>query len=229
VTGVRLDHEKAGTIPDAAWKRRVFGEPWYPGETLSVAIGQGYVTTTPLQMANALATVAGGGIRHRPHFVDYVEMPSGEITRPNEDVPVAIGLRASTVVQLKAALRDVVAANNGTGKNARVEGIDVGGKTGTSQVVRLRKDSKKVDQMKLPRQARDHAWFVAFAPVETPEIAIACLIEHAGGGGGAVAAPIVQKVLAYYFRDRMPHPEPEPALADAVIDGTDRQTARATR
>ncbi|MEA2625731.1 MAG: penicillin-binding protein 2 [Candidatus Binatota bacterium] len=229
VTGVRLDHEKAGTIPDSAWKRRVFGEPWYPGETLSVAIGQGYVTATPLQMANAIATIAGGGIRHRPHFVDYVEMPSGEIARPNEDEPIATGLRASTVVQLKAALRDVVASNVGTGKKARVEGIEVGGKTGTSQVVRLRKDNKKVDQLKLPRQARDHAWFIAFAPVEAPEIAIACMIEHAGGGGGAVAAPIVQKVLSYYFRDRIPHPEPEPAVADAGIDGANRQTARATR
>jgi penicillin-binding protein 2 len=220
-TGVRLDHEKAGTIPDSAWKRQRFGEPWYSGETLSVAIGQGYVTTTPLQMANVIATVAGGGVRRRPHFVERVELPTGETVETEDDRRIDTALRPSTLVQIQNALRDVVESESGTGKRARVEGIEVAGKTGTSQAVRMKKE-KVANQMTLPREMRDHAWFVAYAPVAAPEIAVACLIEHAGGGGGAMAAPVVQKVLASYFAL---HPREEPVRP--IVH--DRQEARATR
>jgi penicillin-binding protein 2 len=205
VSGIRLDHEKAGTIPDSGWKRRTFGEPWYPGETLSVAIGQGYVTATPLQMANVAAVVASGGRRHRPHYVDRIELPTGEVVESGEENVVETGLQPATVAILRRALQDVVGAANGTGKNARVPGITVGGKTGTSQTVRLGKG--KIDPKTLPRHMRDHAWFVSFAPVEAPEIAVAALVEHAGSGGGATAAPIVQKVLAKFFENRLPKPE----------------------
>ena len=219
LSGIRLDHEKAGTIPDTGWKRKMFGEPWYPGETLSVAIGQGYVTATPLQLANMVATVASGGKRHRPHFVARIIQPTGEEVPPDDRSAVDTRLRPSTIAALRAALRDVVIAPNGTGKNSRLPGITVGGKTGTSQSVRLGQN-RKIDQKKLPREMRDHAWFVAFAPVEKPEIAIAALVEHAGGGGGAMAAPVVQKVLMHYFADRLPPPTPTPT------DGTQiQQTA----
>jgi penicillin-binding protein 2 len=96
-----------------------------------------------------------------------------------------------------------------------VEGIEVAGKTGTSQTVRLKTD-RKVNQQLLPREQRDHAWFVSFAPVGAPEVAVACLIEHAGGGGGAMAAPVVQKVLSYYFSHK------------GTLTHDDRQEARAT-
>lgn len=218
VTGIRLDHEKAGTIPDSGWKRKVFGEPWYPGETLSVAIGQGYVTATPLQMANVVATVASGGRRNRPHFVERIILPTGEELANDDKDSLDTRLRPATINALRNALRDVVMAQNGTGKNSRLPGITVGGKTGTSQSVRLGAN-RKVDQKKLPREMRDHAWFVAFAPVEKPEIAVAALVEHAGGGGGATAAPVVQKVLWHYFGDRLP-PPPTP-----TPDGTVQQTA----
>lgn len=197
-TGIPLDHERPGMIPDTQWKRQRYGEPWYSGETLSVAVGQGYVTATPLQMANLIAMVAAGGVRHRPHYIAKMDVPDGENIAAVPDQVTRLGVRPSTLGQVQAALRDVVMSERGTGKKARVEGIEVAGKTGTSQAVRLKTD-RKVNQQLLPREQRDHAWFVAFAPVGAPEVAVACLIEHAGGGGGAMAAPIVQKVLSYYF------------------------------
>jgi penicillin-binding protein 2 len=215
-TGIPLDHERAGTIPDTRWKQQRYGEPWYSGETLSVAVGQGYVTATPLQMANVIATVAANGVRHRPHYIASMTAPEGETVAAVPDEVTKLGVRASTMRQLQAALRDVVQSDRGTGKKARVEGIEVAGKTGTSQAVKLKTD-RKVNQQLLPREHRDHAWFVSYAPVGAPEVAVACLIEHAGGGGGAMAAPVVQQVLSYYFSHKgAPPPD-------------DRQEARATR
>lgn len=213
-SGIALDHERAGTIPDSQWKRQRYGEPWYSGETLSVAVGQGYVTATPLQMANVIATVADGGVRHRPHYIERMEGPDGEKVALPTDKGVSLGVKPSTLAKVQAALRDVVESERGTGKKARVEGIEVAGKTGTSQAVRLKTD-RKINQQLLPREQRDHAWFVSFAPVGAPEVAVACLIEHAGGGGGAMAAPVVQQVLSYYFAHKN--------------DGHDRQTASAAR
>jgi penicillin-binding protein 2 len=196
-TGIDLEHEKSGTIPDSAWKRRRFKQPWYAGETLSAAIGQGYVTATPLQMANAVAMLATGK-RYRPHFVMQVETPEGEVV--HREVPEEIGaltMRPTSLKQIRDALRDVVATERGTGKKARLRGVDVAGKTGTSQVVKLGKERLKPS--KIPWQHRDHAWFVAYAPAEAPEIAVAVIVEHADGGGGAVAAPLTHEVLEKYF------------------------------
>jgi penicillin-binding protein 2 len=197
-TGIRLEHEQGGTIPDVAWKRKRFKQPWYAGETLSVAIGQGYVTATPLQMANLIATVAVGK-RFRPRYVSDVETPDGEVVHTEEtEVTGALPVRDTTLRQVREALRDVVMTDRGTGKRGRVKGIEVAGKTGTSQVVTLGKE--RVKASKLPRNQRDHAWFVAYAPVEEPQIAVATLVEHADGGGGAVAAPIAQKVMETFFQ-----------------------------
>ena len=219
-TGIALDHERPGVIPSTRWKQQRYGEPWYSGETLSVAVGQGYVTATPLQMANVIATVAASGVRHRPHYIERMDVPEGETPAAEKDAPAPLKLRATTLSQLRSALRDVVESDHGTGKKARVDGIEVAGKTGTSQAVRL-KTEKKVNQMLLPREHRDHAWFVAFAPVDAPEIAVACLIEHAGGGGGAMAAPVVQQVLTYYFA----HKNQEPPLT-TVSSNDHRQETR---
>lgn len=197
VTGITLDHEKPGLIPSTEWKRARFGEPWFQGETLSVAIGQGYVLATPLQMANVVATVANGGTRYRPHFVRRIENAAGDVVEEIQPEVVGnAGLRKSTLLQIREALRDVVNAPNGTGKKAKLPNIDVGGKTGTSQVFKM---GKQVKTHNMARHLRDHAWFVAFAPVDAPEIAIAVLIEHAGGGGGAMAAPIAHDVADFYF------------------------------
>jgi penicillin-binding protein 2 len=195
-TGIALDHEKAGIIPDTEWKRRRFNQPWYSGETLSVAIGQGYVTVTPLQLAGLAATIANGGTRYRPHYVKRIESADGVVLDIAPEVMGEAGIKKSTLDQVRSAMRDVVMSDNGTGKKARVPGVEVAGKTGTSQVVKM---GDRERSNKGVKETRDHAWFMSFAPVGAPEIAIACIVEHAGGGGGAIAAPIVQQVLARYF------------------------------
>jgi penicillin-binding protein 2 len=213
-TGVRLEHEKTGTIPDTQWKRARFNQPWFEGETLSVAIGQGYVTATPLQMANLAATVANGGTRYRPYYVKRIEAPDGTLRA--EIQPEVLGeahLKKSTLSQIRSAMRDVVMTEEGTGKKARVVGVDVAGKTGTSQVVRMGEDRARSNRG--AEATRDHAWFIAFAPVDAPEIAIACIVEHAGGGGGAIAAPVVQQVLAHYFT-RIQGPAAPPTVEAAA-------------
>jgi penicillin-binding protein 2 len=212
-TGVRLQHESAGTIPDREWKRRRFDEPWYPGETLSVAIGQGYVTATPLQMANFVATVANGGTRYRPHYVKRVEAFDGTVREEiAPEIVAQAHLKTSTITQLQSAMRDVVMSTRGTGQKARVLGVEVAGKTGTSQVVRLSRREETGDVA----ETRDHAWFMAYAPVEAPEIAIAAIVEHAEGGGGAIAAPIVQRILAHYFTRTQGPPRPADLPAQQV-------------
>jgi penicillin-binding protein 2 len=197
-TGISLEHESTGIIPSSAWKRQRFGEPWYAGETLSVAIGQGYVTTTPLQMANVMAAIANGGTVYRPQFVKRVETPDGTTVLEQEPVVTNdLGFKKTTLLQIRQALSDVVNSNRGTGSKARVRGIEVGGKTGTSQVGKLGAERSKQGHM--ARERKDHAWFIAFAPVSNPEIAVAVLAEHAGEHGGTAAAPIAQQVIAQYF------------------------------
>jgi penicillin-binding protein 2 len=197
LSGVALDHEKTGTIPDSEWKMKRFKQPWYPGETLSVAIGQGYVTATPLQMANLAATIANGGTRYRPHYVQRVDAPDGSVRKAIE--PEVMGhaeISPANLQIVREAMRDVVMSDRGTGKKARLPGITVAGKTGTAQVVAM---GDRARSNKGARSTRDHAWFISFAPYEAPEIAVACIVENAGGGGGAIAAPTVKQVLAHYF------------------------------
>lgn len=202
-TGIDLEHEKPGTIPDTAWKRRRFKQPWYAGETLSAGIGQGYVTATPLQMAGVISTLAVGK-RFRPHYLKQIETLDGEIVRKEEpEVVATLKVRPTTLMQVREGLRDVVNAPNGTGKNARLNDVLVAGKTGTSQVVKM--GNERVKSSQLPWQQRDHAWFVAYAPVDAPEIAVAALVEHAEGGGGAIAAPIAKQVMQTYFDLKKQH------------------------
>ncbi|MDX2167363.1 MAG: penicillin-binding protein 2 [Deltaproteobacteria bacterium] len=195
-TGIDIGAERGGTIPDTAWKQKVLKAPWYKGETLSVAIGQGYVTATPLQMATAVATISTG-VRQRPRLVQRVEALDGSAVR--EIAPQAVErlpVRETVLKQVQEALVDTV--GRGTGNKARLPDIAVGGKTGTSQVVTIGATRLKASQMKWNQ--RDHAWFVAFAPAEAPTIAVATLVEHAEGGGGAIAAPITKQVLRAYFQ-----------------------------
>jgi penicillin-binding protein 2 len=204
-TGVGLQNEKGGLIPDSQWKLRRFKRPWLAGETLSVSIGQGYVTTTPLQMALVAATIANGGTVYRPHYVRRVIAPDG--TLRHEVVPEIIGdgpiISPDTAKQLHSAMRDVVMSGGGTGSKARIRAVEVAGKTGTAQAVALRGSNRRA------RRSRDHAWFIAFAPVEQPTIALAVLIEHAGGGGGKFAAPVAKQILEHWFtRDAGPEPAP---------------------
>jgi penicillin-binding protein 2 len=194
-SGIELGNERGGLIPDSVWKKRVFKQPWFAGETLSVAIGQGYVTTTPLQMAQVAATIATG-VRYKPHLLRRIEALDGSLVKQLEpEVLSRLPVRETALRQVQEGLVDVVA--RGTGKKGGLRDVAVAGKTGTSQVVTL--GSVRVPANKLKWNQRDHAWFVAYAPAEEPTIAIATLVEHADGGGGAVAAPITHDILKTYF------------------------------
>ena len=196
-TGIALDGEKEGLIPDSAWKRKRYDQPWFPGETPSAAIGQGYINVTPLQMANLMAAVANGGTLYRPWFVRKVESLDGRLTREYGPEKIrSLTLKESTLEHLRRALRDVVNSRPGTGGRARSNLIEIAGKTGTAQVAEMRGGIVKSEQ--LPYSIRDHAWFVAYAPAERPEIAVVILVEH-GGHGGSAAAPLAKKVIEKYF------------------------------
>jgi penicillin-binding protein 2 len=193
VSGLGLGGEQPGLVPDSRWKRERFGQPWYPGETLSVAIGQGAVLATPVQMATLTAMVANGGTRYRPFVVKRIEAPDAT---SKEFVPQVLGtldVKESTLAALRDALRDVVMSDRGTGARARIAGTEVAGKTGTAQAVGEGKAHLRTEHA--PEGLRDHAWFVAFAPVAAPTIAVAVLVEHAGHHGGTVAAPMARAVI----------------------------------
>lgn len=203
-TGIDLPGENGGLLPTKAWKRRARQEPWYAGETLSVSIGQGYVLTTPLQLAQMIATVANPqGLRLRPRIVARIEDGDGAQV---EEIPrreaATLPFRATHLELVRRALRQVVVGEHGTGKRAEVEGFPVAGKTGTAQVVRLARDGK-YDPDKIPWEQRDHALFVCYAPVTAPEIAVAVVVEHAGHGGSA-AAPVARRVIEAYRELRAP-------------------------
>ena len=194
--GIGLPYEAGGIIPDQAWKQQQIGEPWYQGETVSVIIGQGYVTTTPLQMAAVAAAVANGGTVYRPRVVKQVITATGEVVESQSpEVVSRTGIDAEHLRVITEGMIDVVHEVYGTGRRAQVPDIRVAGKTGTAQVISGRGGSS----LQVARHLRDHAWFVAFAPADAPKIAVACLLEHAAHGGGKVAAPVVQKVLSAYF------------------------------
>lgn len=196
-SGVALDDERSGTIPDTAWKRKRFRQPWYPGETVSVAIGQGYVTVTPLQLANMMATVANGGTLYRPRIVSKVEsVNNGAVRVYGPEIIHSIQIKPSTLEQVRTALADVVRSPAGTGGAARSNIVDIAGKTGTAQVVEMKGGYVKSEQ--LAYLNRDHAWFVSYAPIENPQIAVVVMIEH-GGHGASAAAPLAKKMIEKYI------------------------------
>lgn len=198
VTGVDLTGESGGILPSDAWKRRVHGERWYPGDTISVSIGQGLLAVTPLQMATVMSGVATGGTVPRP----YVNAETRPHVRTADISPAALAL-------VRSSLDNVV--SSGTGWRAALDGIQVAGKTGTAQVY---KHSAGIDSDLLPKDERDHAWFVGYAPADDPQIAFAVVVEH-GGHGGTTAAPIVRKVLDEFFRKEVPvESAPPPAEPD---------------
>jgi penicillin-binding protein 2 len=196
-TGAALDDEKSGIVPDSEWKRKRLRQPWFPGETLSVAIGQGYLTTTPLQIANMMAAVANGGTLYRPRLVDKIESVDGSTVREYGPEKIrTIAVKPETLERVRNALADVVKSPRGTGGASRSNLVEIAGKTGTAQVVEMKGAYLKSEQ--LSYFSRDHAWFVAYAPVQNPQIAVAVLVEH-GGHGGSAAAPLAKKVFEKYI------------------------------
>ena len=205
-TGLGLSREKSGLVPSTQWKLKNRKQPWLLGETISASIGQGYNLVTPMQQANMMAAVANGGMLLKPYLVKRIEEPGGKTVK--EYFPEIKGKIADSAKSLKIirkALRDVVNGPRGTGKKSRLKDVVVSGKTGTVQVVRMKAKKEMQQDNEIPYKYRDHAWFVAFAPYEKPEIAVAVLVEH-GGHGGATAAPIAKNIFKKYFQLYPPKP-----------------------
>jgi len=184
-TGVELMpvKERRGLIPNTGWKREKKHLPWYLGDTYISAIGQGYVTATPIQMAAMMASFANGGNLYKPSLIKGRQELSGTVK-----------LKPETIEMIKKALSGVVNEPNGTAQGARSSLVVIGGKTGTAQVVGKKKGLTGERFM-------DHAWFVAFAPVDNPEIALSVFVEH-GGSGGATAAPIAKRAIEAYMKSK---------------------------
>jgi len=208
-TGVLLEHEKNGLIPTSAWKLATYKDKWHQGESLSVAIGQGFDLTTPLQVNRMMAAVANGGTLYEPQFVEKLLRSNGEVAQ--SFAPVVQGKfkgSAGNMALVRDGLVAVVNSPGGTASRAKIPGITVAGKTGTAQVIH--RATAEGIQGEIPYKYRDHAWFTCYAPAERPQIAVTVLIEH-GKHGGSAAAPVARKVLMKYFN--IPDEEEEKAKA----------------
>lgn len=206
ITGIDLENERRGLLPSSEWKRKAFKKPaqqrWILGDTISLGIGQGQNTFTPLQMAHAMATLVNGGIVMKPHLVKIIEDPHSKervLTVPKESA--RIPLKPENIEIIKHAMVGV--SKEGTGRTAFLNAEYVaGGKTGTAQVIGMKK-GEKYDASKIAERYRDHAWYISFAPADKPKIAVAIIVEN-GGKGAAAAAPIVRKAFDYFLLGKRP-------------------------
>jgi penicillin-binding protein 2 len=199
-TGVNIAGEKKGLIPSTQWKLRARKEAWLLGETISASIGQGYNLVTPMQQVRLISAIANGGILLQPSLVKKIVNQNGRVEEEYFPKIISkVNIKDSTLDYIRVALRDVVNGKRGTGRRSRLKDILVSGKTGTSQVVKLEVTEASESEDKVPLRFRDHAWFVAFAPYENPEVGVAVIIEH-GGHGGSAAAPVAGKLLKEYFK-----------------------------
>lgn len=203
-TGIDVLGEKAGILPSREWKLKTRRLPWFPGETLIHGIGQGYTTTTPLQLANIMAILASGGKRYKPRMIHAIGEPGNEEISLQSSEPVGevnIGRPDNTKLVIDAMTR-VVHDIRGTARRISQDiKYKVAGKTGTAQVFGIKQD-EEYDEEKIAKKLRDHALFIAYAPVDEPRIAIAVIVEN-GGHGGSAAAPIARKVMdAYLLKDK---------------------------
>ena len=196
LTGIPLPDEKPGLIPTTDWKQKRTGEPWYPGDTYINSIGQGFVLVSPIQSCQMIAAVANGGAFYRPTLLRQSRnRETGAVKTFSSERTGRIKLDHAVLEQVRSALAGVVAEPGGTAHGAATPLTTVAGKTGTAQVI-----AQKVPGRKLMGKQEDHAWFVAYAPVDNPRIAVSVVVEH-GGHGGAAAAPIAKKVIEEYMKN----------------------------
>ena len=196
-TGIALPSERSGLVPSSEWKRKVKREPWYPGETISIAIGQGFLTVTPIQMAKMAAIVATNGRVVQPRLFKASRLRrTGNLKKEPESSIQQLAIPPITFAHIKEGLAAVV--TKGTAQRAKSDMVSIAGKTGTAQVVALKPDGDKDKNKELQKEFRDHAWFVAFAPVEHPKIAVAVLVEHMGHGGSA-SAPLAKTLIEAFM------------------------------
>ena len=217
-TGIDLAGESAGVLPSPEWKMKRFKRPdqqrWYAGETISIGIGQGYNSYTPLQLAQAMAVVANGGTMYKPRLISHVENPrTGERREVAPEVLNRLPLKRENVEFIKRAMAGV--NKEGTGARA-FAGVTytVGGKTGTAQVIAM---GAKYEEHKIAERHRDHSLYIAFAPVESPRIALAVIIEN-GGFGARAAAPVARTVLDYFMLGKTPPGMDQPTPEDDSVN-----------
>jgi penicillin-binding protein 2 len=206
-TGIDLPSERAGIAPSREWKRKARGEIWFPGETLNIGIGQGYMTMTPLQITYMTARIATRGGGARPHVLRAVErVAEGRIVaEPQEALPQIPISHAEHWDHVHEGMVTTMHAPQGTAyRSGRDAPYRIAGKTGTSQVAGLSQEDDQAPEIEdVPKRLRDHALFTAYAPAEDPRIVVSVLVEH-GGSGGAVAAPIARRVLDAWLVERTP-------------------------
>jgi len=214
-TGIDIEGESEGVLPSQAWKKKRFRKPeqqkWYAGETISVGIGQGYNAYTPIQLAQAMATLANDGVMYRPHLVNHItDTRTGEKIRIEPEPLRTLPLKQEHIDVIKQAMVGVNKEGTGTRAFAGAEYVS-GGKTGTAQVYSLK--GSKYNRETVKDELRDHSLFIAFAPADAPKIAVAVLVEN-GGFGAQAAAPIARLVFDYYLAGKQP-PGAAPADEDA--------------
>jgi penicillin-binding protein 2 len=206
ITGIDLEGEQTGILPSSAWKEKRFKQKWFPGETISIGVGQGYNAFTLLQLAHATATLANDGVVMKPHLVKSVEdVKTGEVRLTVQKESYRIPLKPEHIRIVREAMVDVNIS--GTGRQAFL-GVPykVAGKTGTAQVIGI-KQNEKYNADRVDERHRDHSLFIAFAPAgpgEKPKIALALIVEN-GGWGSMAAAPIARQALDYYLLGKVPN------------------------
>ncbi len=225
-SGIDLAGEFAGVLPSPEWKVKRFKQPaqqkWFPGETISIGIGQGYHSYTPLQFAQAMAMLATGGTMYKPRLIAHIDNPrSGERREVPAEVLHTITLRRDNLEFIKRAMAGV----NKEGTAARAfAGVTypAGGKTGTAQVIAI-KQNEKYEESKVAERHRDHSLFIAFAPLESPRIALAIVVEN-GGFGARTAAPLARTVLDYFMLGKLPAGMDQPTPEDEGAGGEDDES-----
>lgn len=198
VTGIEIGNERPGLIPTKSWKNKRFGENWYDGENLSVAIGQGYNLTTPLQLAMFTAAVANGGYLYTPTVIAKITDSDGNIIQNfTSKLKYKINVKPESLKLVRNGMLQVVMGPGGTGRRAALPGVVVAGKTGTSQVV-SRKTRGDEPEPEKPVFQRPHGLFIAFAPYDDPVIAVAVIVEN-GEGGSTAALPVAREMLRFWL------------------------------
>lgn len=226
-TGIDLDHEREGVLPSTEWKKKTYKSPaqkkWYAGETISLGIGQGYNSFTPLQLSHATAVLANNGVVMKPHLVKAIEdgvTRERKLTVPKESY--RINLSPEHVEFIKQAMVGVTKEGTSAAVFSRTEYISAG-KTGTAQVVGM-KQNEKYNAAAVAERRRDHSLYIAFAPADKPRIALAVIVEN-GGFGATAAAPIAKKALDYYLlgkkpedKDKTPVPKDDAGLTRPIAE-----------
>lgn len=215
-TGISLSRETSGLIPTKEWKRKRFGQEWQLGETVSCVIGQSYVSVTPLQLAVAYGAIANGGKVYKPYLIKEIFTPQGEVIQRSEPTLLqTANVSEKTLEAVKQGLYQVVNEPRGTGWWSRGKGIQMAGKSGTSQVRSMSKKELFNKCKDMPYEDRHHGVFVAFAPYDDPKIAIASVVEHGCGGSGS-AAPIIRDIAQVYMKKYHPKKYEENIEKDKV-------------